>query len=761
MERKEKIYQFLNHCEVPLTETEIMTMLEVPAGDRAIFCGYLDELCGEGKIIKTKRGRYAASEKMGYVPGTLSVSEKGFGFVIPFDQDRDDIFIAASDLNGAMHRDKVLARITNQPSGGRCEGEIYQVISRGYSSIVGRYEKSDGFGFVTPDEKRIHFDIFIPENKSFDAQTGEKVVVTIVRYPENNRNPEGEVIERLGFATEPGIDVLSVIRRFALKDEFDPETLEAAQKVPGTISESDLTGRRDFRDETIITIDGEDSKDLDDAVSIRLLDNGHYRLGVHIADVTHYVRAGSPLDREAFQRGTSVYLADRVIPMLPVELSNGICSLNPHVDRLALSVVMEIDQNGMVVGHELCESVICSAERMTYKNVTKILQHEDPEIEERYRHIERDLNQMLDLALILRKKRVRRGAVDFDFPEARAVLDENGVPVAIEKYEVTVSNRIIEEFMLVANETVAQSAFWRGLPFVYRIHEKPSEDKVAAFELFLHNFGFSLKRSRGEIEAMAFQRVMNKVRGTVQERIISTAMLRSLMKAVYSPNNEGHFALAAKYYTHFTSPIRRYPDLCIHRILKMALHGELDEAAEEKLRGFVSDAAAHSSECERMAEDAEREVFKLKAAEFMKNHIGEEFDGVISSVTNFGMFVELENTIEGLVRIVNLDDDYYVYDEQRLTLTGEHSRKTYRIGDVVRVLVVGADDQSRQIDFVLSTAAPKTIDAELYRHQNPDERIIPYARAEKPAGGAKKKSSKGGGKGSGKGAQHRGKKKKR
>ncbi len=748
MERKEKIYQFLVHCDVPLTEAEIMAMLEVPACDRDIFCGYLNELCSEGKIMKTKRGRYAASEKMGYVAGTLSISEKGFGFVIPLEEGLEDIFIAASDLGGAMHKDKVLARITRRPRGGRCEGEIYQVISRGYSSIVGRYEKEDGFGFVTPDEKRINFDIFIPEHLSFGAQTGEKVVVTIVRYPESNRNPEGEIIERLGFAGEPGIDVLSVIRRFGLKDEFDPETLEAAQAVPGTITESDLAGRRDFRDETVITIDGDDSKDLDDAVSIRLLDSGHYELGVHIADVAHYVRAGSALDREAFARGNSVYLADRVIPMLPVELSNGICSLNPHVDRLTLSVVMEIDQNGTVVDHELCESVICSSERMTYRNVTKILQHEDSEIEERYRHIEKDLNLMLDLALILRKKRVRRGAVDFDFPEAKAVLNEKGEPTAIEKYEITVSNRIIEEFMLVCNETVAQSAFWRGLPFVYRIHEKPSEDKVAAFELFLHNFGFSLRRPRGDIEAMAFQRVMNKVRGTVLERVISTAMLRSMMKAIYSPRNEGHFALAAKYYTHFTSPIRRYPDLCIHRILKMALHGELNEAAEEKLKSFVSEAAEHSSECERTAEDAEREVFKLKAAEYMKNHIGEEFDGIISSVTNFGMFVELENTIEGLIRIVNLDDDYYIYDEQRLTLTGEHSRKTYRIGDVVRVLLVGADEQTRQIDFVLSTAAPKTIDAELYRHQNPDEVIVPYARAEKNTGTKKKgKGNKGASKG--------------
>jgi len=725
MTKKEKLIGFLKENANPLTASEIMTMLDVKKEDEEAFFALLNEVVGEGYVVKTKRDRYTDSAKMGFVLGRMSVSEKGFGFLIPDDKERKDIFVAASDLAGAMHKDRVLIRVSKpETPDGKCEGEVAQIIERAFTSIVGRFEESEGFGFVTPDDKRVRYDIFVPYGRSLNARTGEKVVVTITKYPVGRRNPEGEVVEKLGFCTEPGVDVLSVIRRFNLKDEFDEETLKEAQNMPAILTKQDMENRRDFRHLNVITIDGDDAKDLDDAIHVERLDNGHIRLGVHIADVTNYVKAGSPLDEEAFLRGTSVYLEDRVIPMLPVELSNGICSLNPKVDRLTLSCLMEIDQNGAVVDHEICEGIIRTVERMTYHNVTSLLQHEDEKLEQEYSHIQKDLELMLELALILRKKRVIRGAIDFDFPEAKAILDEKGVPIAIEKYEVGVSNRIIEEFMLVCNETVAEHAFWADIPFVYRVHETPSEDKISEFAKFIYNLGYILKPPYDNVHPKSLQKVVDKIKGTPQDKMISTAMLRSLMKAIYSPYNDGHFALASKYYAHFTSPIRRYPDLCIHRILKKMLHGELTEKETQKLKGFVAEAANHSSECEKQAEDAEREVFKLKAAEFMKNHIGEEFVGVISSVTNFGMFVELENTIEGLIRMANLDDDYYIYDDKNYALIGERTHKSYTIGDEVKVLVVNADEESRQIDFVLSSASEQTKHNEYRKHQKKQTTVV-------------------------------------
>lgn len=749
MTRKEKLLGFLKENSQPLLAEEIAAMLGVSGEDVAELTGLLAECEAEGSIIKTKRDRYVSSEKMGYVLGHLSVSEKGFGFLVPDDAEKDDVFIAANDLNGAMHKDRVLIRVVKKSADEtRSEGEVVRIIERGYSAIVGRFELSDGFGFVSPDEKRINYDIFVPFKYALNAQTGEKVVVTITKYPEGHRNPEGRIVERLGFETEPGIDVLSVIRRFELKDTFDEDTLAEARQMPTTIPEEEIKARRDFRNLTIITIDGDDAKDLDDAVHVEKMENGHIRLGVHIADVTNYVKQNSPLDREAFERGTSVYLEDRVIPMLPVELSNGICSLNPQVDRLTLSVLMEIDENGNVVDHEICEGVIRTTERMTYHNVTAILQEEDPQLMEQYAHIKEDLHLMLTLALILRKKRINRGAIDFDFPEAKAILNEKGEPVDIQKYEVGVSNRIIEEFMLVCNETVAEHAFWANLPFVYRVHETPSEDKISDFAKFIYNLGYILKPPYHDIHPKSLQKVVDKIKGTPQDKMISTAMLRSLMKAIYSPYNEGHFALASKYYAHFTSPIRRYPDLCIHRILKKTLHGGFSESEFEKMQEFVKEAANQSSERERQAEDAEREVFKLKAAEYMMNHIGEEFTGVVSSVTNFGMFIELDNTIEGLVRMANLDDDYYIYDEKNYCLVGEHTHHMYTIGDEVKVLVVNADQESRQVDFVLANASEQTKHNEYRRYQKKAsfKKPTPLAAAKKGVRGSassKKRPTKG------------------
>ncbi len=718
MTRKEKLLGFLRENRTPFLPEEIAGMMGVPAADQEKFLTLLADCESEGILMQTKRGRYVLSEQLGCLVGTLSVSEKGFGFLVPEDPERDDVFIPSSDLNGAMHKDRVLVRLTKKAEeNGRQEGEVVRIIARGYSAIVGRFERSEGFGFVTPDEKRITYDIFVPFKHALNAQTGEKVVVSITKYPQGRRNPEGQIVERLGYESEPGVDVLSVIRRFNLKDRFEEDTLQEAQAMPTAIDPKEIKKRRDFRNLHIITIDGDDAKDLDDAVHVEKLENGHIRLGVHIADVTHYVRQNSVLDREAFERGTSVYLADRVIPMLPVELSNGICSLNPQVDRLTLSVLMEIDEKGQVVDHEICEGVIRTIERMTYHNVTAILQEEDPELTERYAAIVDDLHLMLDLALILRKKRIARGAIDFDFPEAKAILDERGIPIAIEKYEIGVSNRIIEEFMLVCNETVAEHAFWAHLPFVYRVHETPSEDKISDFAKFIYNLGYTLKPPYYDIHPKVLQKVVDRIKGTPQDKMISTAMLRSLMKAIYSPNNEGHFALASQYYAHFTSPIRRYPDLCIHRILKKMLHGGFSEEELAALDEWVREVANHSSEQERSAEEAEREVFKLKAAEYMESHVGEKFVGVVSSVTNFGMFVELENTIEGLVRIANLDDDYYIYDEKNYALIGERNHHVYTIGDEVKVLVVNADPDSRQIDFVLANASEQTKKSEYRRFQ--------------------------------------------
>lgn len=712
-ERKERIVDFMKQdAYKPLLFKELVTVLDVPKEEVELFRQVMDELEAEGKIFKTHRDRYAVPERMSLVVGRVQGNERGFGFVVPDDENLKDIFISADSLNGAMHNDRVVARINRgSAEDRRAEGEVIRIISRANNTIVGTFESSKYFGFVVPDNKRIPGDIFIPKDEVNGAKNGYKVVAEIIKWPEKRRNAEGRIIEIIGDQDEVGTDIVSIIRAHDFSETFPEEVLHQAESIPDTVTEDMIKGRRDLRDLRMVTIDGEDAKDLDDAVSVERLPDGNYRLGVHIADVTHYVTEHSPLDKEALHRGTSVYLVDRVLPMLPKKLSNGICSLNPQVDRLAFTVMMDIDPAGRVYNHEIFESVIKTNERMTYTNVYKILVENDQELMKRYDYLVDDFRTMEELALILRNKRNTRGAIDFDFQETKVILDEKGKPVEIRPYVITIANKIIEEFMLVCNETVAEHFYWANSPFVYRVHEDPDTDKIESLNEFIHNLGYHIK-GINKIHPKALQEVLNKVKGSRHERIISTVMLRSLQKARYYQENLGHFGLAAKYYSHFTSPIRRYPDLIIHRIMKEQLKGRMDERREDHLHNVLPDIAKQCSERERAAEEAERETKDLKKVEFMKQHEGETFKGVISSVASFGMFVELDNTVEGLIRMSSLEDDYYVFNEKQYCLVGERTRKMYRIGDEVKVLVARADITARQIDFHLVEGEPGEADGE-------------------------------------------------
>ena len=598
-----------------------------------------------------------------------------------------------------MNNDRVLVQITRDDvNGKKREGEVVEVLERANNKIIGIYEDSRNFGFVVPEDTRLNQDIFVSKKDKNGAKHGDVVIVEVTQWPEKRRSPEGIVKEVLGQKGEKGLDILTIIKKYGLPEEFPPKVLAYAEGISEEIEEKEIQRRKDIRNLRMVTIDGEDAKDLDDAVSIERLDNGKYRLGVHIADVTHYVREKNPLDKEALKRGTSVYLIDRVIPMLPKKLSNGICSLNPQVDRLALSCFMTIDNKGKVCDHEIAETVIKTSERMTYTDVTKILRDNDEELIKRYDYLIDDFKTMQELCLILREKRMKRGAIDFDFEESKIILNDNGKPIDIKPYEREIANRMIEEFMLVCNETIAEHMFWTNLPFVYRVHESPDEEKLEKFRDFIYNLGYTMKVSQ-DIHPRILQDVLEKVKGKKEETVVSTLLLRSMMKAKYTPECSAHFGLAATYYCHFTSPIRRYPDLQIHRIIKEYLNGKIDEKRATRLAPIVDIAAKQSSEMERLAEEAEREVDDLKKAEYMMDRIGEEFEGIISSVTSFGIFVELPNTIEGLVHITDLDDDYYVYDEQHLMLLGQRTRKIYRLGDSVKVKCAKVDIDNREIFF--------------------------------------------------------------
>jgi ribonuclease R len=684
----------------PMDIVELERVFGIKKADRKDFEKILKDMEKEGEIVKTRTEHYGIPEKMGLVVGRLQGHIKGFGFVIP-EIERPDVFVPSSYMNGAMHSDKVVVKVTREENNGKkCEGEIIRILERGNKKVIGTYEDSKNFGFVVPEETRIYQDIFIPKECRNGAKTGDIVISEITTYPDKRRNPEGKVVEILGKKGDKGIDILTIIKKHNLPEEFPPKVESYAEGISDEIPEEEYKRREDLRHLTIVTIDGEDAKDLDDAVSIEKLSNGNYYLGVHIADVSNYVKEKNPLDKEALKRGTSVYLIDRVIPMLPRKLSNGICSLNPKVDRLTLSCFMEIDKSGKVVDHRISETIIKTSERMTYTNVTKILRNEDPEVMKRYDYLVGTFKLMEELCTILNKKRIHRGAIDFDFEECKIILDELGKPIDIKPYERAIANRIIEEFMLACNETIAEHMFWVNMPFVYRIHEDPDEEKLMHFNEFVHNLGYVVRWGQ-EIHPKALQDVIEKVKGQKEETVVSTLLLRSMKQARYSPESVGHFGLAAKYYCHFTSPIRRYPDLIIHRIIKEFINGKVDEKRINRLKNEVEYASKQSSETERAAQEAEREVDDLKKAEYMSKRIGEEYDGIISSVTNFGMFVELPNTIEGLVHISTMDDDYYVYDEKHLSLIGERTKNIYRLGDDVKIRVLKVDMFAHEIYFEL------------------------------------------------------------
>ncbi len=702
IEMKSKLLSFMKEdAYKPLSYNELLQEFQGDFANTAEFDEVLNSLLGDGSIIVTRKNKYGVTEKMNMVPGRIQGNKKGFGFLIPDNKEIRDLFIPAENLNGAMHNDRVIARLTAGELGTKkSEGEVVKILKRANERVVGTFESSKGFGFVVPDDPRVYQDIFISKSDFGGAKDGYKVVVEITQWPEGRRNPEGVVAEVLGHKNDVGTDIISIIRGHNLPEEFPVEVEDQASKIPEVVSEGDIAKRRDLRGKIIVTIDGEDAKDLDDAVSLEILPNGNYMLGVHIADVTQYVFENSHLDKEALKRGTSVYLVDRVVPMLPRRLSNGICSLNPQIERLTLSCDMEIDSKGKVHSYDIYESVIKTKERMTYKNVNRILTDNDPEVMERYKELVPTFKEMEKLMHILNKRRRSRGSIDFEFEETKIILDKSGKPIDIKPYERGISERIIEEFMLVCNETIAEHMYWKEIPFVYRVHEDPDAEKLQAFNEFIFNFGYHLK-GIAEIHPKALQQLTDKIKGTKEERIINTLMLRSLKKARYTSESMGHFGLAAKYYCHFTSPIRRYPDLMIHRIIKEDIHGKLSEKRIKHLKSIIESIAEQSSIRERAADEAERAVEDLKKAEYMRDRIGEEYDGIISNVTSFGMFVELENTIEGLVHMSNMEDDYYQYDEVHHTLVGERKRKTFRIGDNVRIRVQNADIANRTIDFVL------------------------------------------------------------
>lgn len=701
-EIKSKISSFMREdAYKPMRYEELKEAMQIEEDEVEHFNTALKEIEAIGDIIETKKGKFGITEKMNLVPGRIQGNKKGFAFLIPNNKGIKDMFLPAENLAGAMNNDRVIVRLTvGELNTRKSEGEVIRILERANEKIVGLFESSKNFAFVIPDDPRIYQDIFISKGDFNGAATGHKVVVEITVWPDSRRNPEGKVIEILGHKDEAGTDIISIIRSHNLPEEFPEDVENQANKIPEIVSEEEIKNRRDLRDKVIVTIDGDDAKDLDDAVGVEKLANGNYLLGVHIADVGYYVTERSHLDNEAFKRGTSVYLVDRVIPMLPRRLSNGICSLNPQIERLTQSCDMEIDSKGKVVKYEVYESVIKTKERMTYKNVNKILTDKDPDTIERYKDLVPTFETMHELMQILGKRRAVRGSIEFEFQETKIILDEKGKPVEIRPYDRGISEQIIEEFMLVCNETIAEDMFWKEAPFVYRVHEDPAPEKIEAFNEFIYNFGYHLKGA-DEIHPKALQQLVEKIKGTKEERIISTLMLRSLRKARYTSSNLGHFGLAAKYYCHFTSPIRRYPDLIIHRIIKEGLQGKLVGKRLAELHGKLEQMADHCSIRERVAEEAERDVEDLKKAEFMKDKVGMEFEGIISSVTSFGMFIELENTIEGLVRISNIDDDYYAFDEKHYCLTGERSKKTFRIGDVVKIRVDKVDVTNRNIDFAL------------------------------------------------------------
>lgn len=755
--RKKIICDLVNDpLYVPMKEKELAMLLQVAKEDREELQTILRELLAEGKLMLTVKGKYLKSNGRA-LTGTFISNSKGFGFV-EVEGREEDLFIPENQTNGAFHKDIVEVALLPGREGKRQEAQVLRIIARGMQTVVGTFERSrENYGFVVPDNTKLAQDIFVPKEHSKGAVSGHKVVVEITDYGTDMHSPQGKVIEILGHLNDPGVDILSIVRGYELPVEFPEKVMHQAARTAQEVSEADMAGRRDLRSVQMVTIDGEDAKDLDDAVSVSF-DGERYRLGVHIADVANYVQENSALDREAEKRGTSVYLVDRVIPMLPHALSNGICSLNAGVDRLALSCLMTIDQTGEIVDHEICESVIRVDKRMSYTGVQRLLEVEgQPEEslawegqpgeafaekgqlgersaeegqpkeqlpdEERTRELSAEdadgqeyaaflpmLREMEKLAGLLREKRRRRGSIDFDFPECKIYLDGEGHPTEILPYERNTATDIIEDFMLAANETVAQHFYWLELPFVYRVHDVPDAERLQKLSEMIRNFGYSMKtvgrakaRKGGEeVHPKEIQKLLARIAGTPEEAMISRMALRSMKRASYSVECTGHFGLACPYYCHFTSPIRRYPDLQIHRIIKEQLRGRMNENRQEHYRGLLPEVAKRSSELERRADEAERETDRLKKTEYMERHIGEAFEGVISGVTGWGIYVELPNTVEGLVHISKLCDDYYVYDEKKSELVGETTGHCLKLGMPVRVTVDGCDRFNRTIDFSIA-----------------------------------------------------------
>lgn len=751
---EQQLLEFMNESAYkPMTYQELAEQLgSEDAQSFKSFLVLLNTLEDEGKILRTSNDRYGVPERMNLLRGRIQAHAKGFAFLLPEEKDHPDVYLHANDLKSAMNGDTVLVRITAKTGGGRMEGEVVRIVQRAVTQVVGTFDNHEAYGFVLPDDKRINRDIFIPKGEFKGAVSGQKVVVRIVSYPEGRSAAEGEIIEILGHKDDPGVDILSIIRKHGLPETFPDDVMAEAEAAPDTITEEEIVsqGRRDLRNKVIVTIDGEDAKDLDDAVNVERLENGNYVLGVHIADVGYYVTEKSALDQEAYRRGCSVYLVDRVIPMLPHRLSNGICSLNPQVDRLTMSCEMEFDAKTLKrVRHDVFTSVIRTKERMTYTNVRKILQNEDPEVTERYAELVDTFKLMEELAMRLRGMRIKRGAIDFDFVEAKVLVDKEGKPTDIIKRERSIAEMIIEEFMLAANETVAEHFFWLKVPFLYRIHENPDSEKLMTFVQFAANFGYQIKGKGNTIHPRSLQTLLEEIRGAKEQTVISTMMLRSMKQARYEAQSLGHFGLAAEFYSHFTSPIRRYPDLVIHRVMREVFEngGMLPDDRMDALAQRMPEIAQQSSERERVAVEAERDTEKLKKAEFMLDKIGEEFDGIISSVTSFGIFIELENTVEGLIRLSDLNDDYYHFHEQHMVLIGERTSRIFRIGDEVRIRVENVNMDEHTIDFALLDSSSRNTDREL-------EKALRAGRGRGGQGGGRERGGREG-QGRGRGPQER------
>ena len=703
----------------PSTPREMLQRLKIPRDQRATFKRLLTDLVGTGDLIETRGNRFGLPDRMNLVVGRITTHPRGFGFVVPdrpLDEVEGDLYIAGSNLNQAMHGDRVVARIERITSKG-AEGRILRILERGASTIVGRYDVDpSGFGFVVPFDRRMIMDVQIPNGEALDARPSDMVVVEITRWPTPTRGPMGRVREVLGDIDEPGVDNEIIIRKYGIPDEHSEDAVNEAKRLGAEVKDRDIRGRTDFRAQLTVTIDGEHARDFDDAITIDRLPGGNLRLGVHIADVAHYVPEGGALDVEAYERGTSVYFPERAVHMFPAELATGLCSLNPNVDRLVQSCVMEIDKRGTVVSYEMHDGVIHSDARMTYTDVSAILTDKAPEVIARYARLVPLFESMRELFEILHKRRLRRGSIDFDLKEPEIVLDDEGLVEEITAAERNIAHRIIEEFMLVANETVAQHLDDAKMPTLYRVHEEPDPVKVAQFEEFISTLGYGLSRSGEEVTPRDFQKLVERMRGTPEEKPIAFLMLRTMQKARYDASNLGHFGLAASSYTHFTSPIRRYPDLIVHRTLRELRHGQVTEDRRAELTDDLPEIARHTSERERRADDAERELVQWKKVRFMADKVGDEFDGYITGVSAFGLYIELvEHFVEGMVHVSTMADDYYRFVDKAHVLKGENTGKIYRLGDRVSVQVVKVDMERRQIDLGLTEILDRVRDSERNR----------------------------------------------